>query len=288
VKQTRSLWTERDVEALTWIAEQYAVHLDHLQVLLGSLSNRPVTKSTVSGLLRRWKQAGWVETQRIRATAWVWPTRETVEGLGLPYGYKDIRESETHELNEIAAINEVRLKLDNDAVIWVCKRDLLRIQESGRVLPDAEMHGLDGPNVAIKVGFPAHADLAKQLIILREAEDSYGDPYSAIWCYATDSSALEQIRERCAPDVQITVDEEACRIVIKGQDLPEIPRVGHRRSRSRRMSTRETQEDGELTTIKSAVPWASDGGEHPPVGSSEPRMRKHRLRMRSRRMERVE
>jgi hypothetical protein len=281
VKQTRSLWTKRDVEALTWIAEQYAIHLDHLQVLLGSLSNRPVTKRSVSGLLRRWKQAGWVETQRIRATAWVWPTREAVDGLGLPYGYKDIRESETHELNEIAAINEVRLKLDNDAVIWVCKRDLLWMQRSRRVLPDAEVHGLDDPNVAIKVGFPADANLAKQLTALLQAEDSYGDPYSAIWCYATDSSALEQIRERCAPDVQITVEEEACRIVIKGREKPE--RTGRRRNRSRRMSTRGTQEipsQDELTIIKSVVDDGVSQGRYPP--------RNHRRRLRSRRIGRVE
>jgi hypothetical protein len=42
----RMLWTERDTTALTWIANQDAIRLEHLQVLLSRLSHRPVRLST--------------------------------------------------------------------------------------------------------------------------------------------------------------------------------------------------------------------------------------------------
>ena len=289
-QERRILWTERDVEALTWIAEQYAVRQDQLQILLGRWSTTPVTKSMVYAVVAGFRRAGWVEAQKISTGVWVWPTRKALRGLGLPYHYKAIDPSETRGLEQMAAINEVRLKLDTGAVIWVCKRDLLWMQSSRRVLPDAEMHGLDEPNVAIKVLLTAHAALSKHLVAHLQAEDSYGDPYSAIWCYAANPSVLGQIQARCiqVPELQIVVEEEACRIVIKGRKKPEVQRSGRRRNRSRQMSAQRTmtpvvtQEDDELTAIFNAVPLASDDNEHPQVGSAQRRQRNHR-RLRSRR-----
>jgi hypothetical protein len=37
----KPLWSERDKAALTWMAQQYAIRMDHLHVLLEQLSNRP-------------------------------------------------------------------------------------------------------------------------------------------------------------------------------------------------------------------------------------------------------
>ena len=83
----RMLWTERDITALTWIANQYAIRLDHLQVLLSCLSHRPVRLSTVRWVVTRWRNAGWVNSQWMRANERVWVslTASALHTLDLPY-----------------------------------------------------------------------------------------------------------------------------------------------------------------------------------------------------------
>ena len=86
----KALWTPRDIAALTQdAAHQYAMRLDQVQTLLSRLGNRPVRLSTTRALVTRWRNAGWVNSQRTCAheRVWVWPTQSA---LDLPYCYADV------------------------------------------------------------------------------------------------------------------------------------------------------------------------------------------------------
>lgn len=71
--------TARDVELLTWIAQQYAVPMDLLAVLMGKREGgAPRDLTTAYALVNRWKRAGWAQSGQVDAgPAWVWPTQST-------------------------------------------------------------------------------------------------------------------------------------------------------------------------------------------------------------------
>jgi hypothetical protein len=79
----KTLWTDRDEFALTWIGQQYGIRLDHLQWLLGRYPGRGakhtnwISEGAARDVVTRWKQSKWVKVERIRAREafWVWPTR---------------------------------------------------------------------------------------------------------------------------------------------------------------------------------------------------------------------
>jgi hypothetical protein len=96
--------THRDVAALTWVAEQYAVRADTLGLLLGRLSpETPQTihrwpfapgqwaelptlaEATVRYHLCRWLRAGWVRPQRALGRTWIVPTRRGLDLTGSGY-----------------------------------------------------------------------------------------------------------------------------------------------------------------------------------------------------------
>ena len=85
--------TERDMWVLMWIGQQYTVRADQLQGLLGRDPQGTVQvsgvlgKPTVERVIRRWRQAGWVEARQIlaREPIWVWLTRSGLQQMGLPY-----------------------------------------------------------------------------------------------------------------------------------------------------------------------------------------------------------
>lgn len=91
----RVSFTERDRFALTWIGQQYALRLDHLQQLLGyyARSEAPLGVGATRKLVARWGKAGWVEMERLREAdpLWVWPTRWCLRNMRLPYTYRDMR-----------------------------------------------------------------------------------------------------------------------------------------------------------------------------------------------------
>lgn len=55
-------WTERDLMVLRWMAEQYVIGLDQLQVLLGrwsptKLAEGKVARTTATNRVTRWQRA---------------------------------------------------------------------------------------------------------------------------------------------------------------------------------------------------------------------------------------
>ncbi|HLW00046.1 MAG TPA: hypothetical protein VKT82_15360 [Ktedonobacterales bacterium] len=124
-------WTERDLAALRWIGEQYAIHLDHLAHLLGRSRAAPTKTTgqlgseTVRKLVQRWKQAGLVERAWLVPTesSWVWLTRKGLEQLELDYRFW---EPKVQGLPHLAAVNQARLWVEHQQpdAIWHSERQL--------------------------------------------------------------------------------------------------------------------------------------------------------------------
>ena len=149
--------THRDVAALAWVAEQYAVRADVLALLLGRLSPEvprtvhaweyasgqhaklpALSEATVRYHLRRWHRARWVMVQRALGRTWIVPTPNGLALAGLDYCPWSLVPS---RLAHIHAVGLVRLAIQtaNPDAEWVSERALARLratQRAGWWLPD--------------------------------------------------------------------------------------------------------------------------------------------------------
>jgi hypothetical protein len=84
----RRALTGRDLAALRWIGEQYAVRLDVAGVLLSRLSPEPVgllSRRTIRNQADRWEQAGWITRHRLLGHIWLTATAAGVRHAGLDH-----------------------------------------------------------------------------------------------------------------------------------------------------------------------------------------------------------
>ena len=71
--------TGRDIAALLFVADMYAVQLDQLAVVLG------VTQARARAVALGWRRAGDAESARIGpGLPWLWLTRSGLSACGLP------------------------------------------------------------------------------------------------------------------------------------------------------------------------------------------------------------
>jgi hypothetical protein len=149
--------THRDVAALAWVAQQYAVRVDTLGLLLGRLSPEhprtvhtwqyasgqhaslpALSEATVRYHLRRWHRARWVSVQRALGRTWIVPTPKGLALAGSGYRPWSLVPS---RLAHVHAVALVRLAIEaaNPQAEWVCERELTRLratQRAGWWLPD--------------------------------------------------------------------------------------------------------------------------------------------------------
>ena len=213
----RTFWTDRDIAALSWMAHQYAMRLDHLQVLLEHLGDRQMSLGATCSVMARWRNAGWIETRKIDASEpiWIWPTKPVLDLLNLSYWYEDISQSSVNDLKHRAAMNEIRLQECGEETMWMSERQLL-LRHQQVCLPDAELHRSDGEIIAIKVQLVQLPDvaLAEHLLCLLRDEQRQ---YCEIW-YFGPASVCRQVKQVCAHllEQESICREEAERIVVKG------------------------------------------------------------------------
>src|SRR5579862_6846730 len=109
--------TERDLAALTWIAEQYCICYDQLQHLLAFFSpattRHPdkVAPSTAQNAIDRWLKLGYIDTPHkiIREhSTYLWLSRKGLKDLTLPYAYYQPKPS---TIRHLYAVNAIRLHL---------------------------------------------------------------------------------------------------------------------------------------------------------------------------------
>jgi len=142
--------TERDIAALLFVADMYAVQLDQLAMVLG------VTEARARAVTLAWRRARYAESARIGpGRAWVWLTRGGLAACGLPYAAAAPALS---RLAHLRAVTSVRLALEAASgyaaagAFWRGERRL-RARVGGRVglrehVPDGEVHWPDGAPVA--------------------------------------------------------------------------------------------------------------------------------------------
>lgn len=123
-------WTERDLAVLRWMAEQYVIGLDQLQVLLGRWSSTnqtagSVARTTASNEVTRWQRAEAVKRQQVLVgqPTCIWLTRAGLALLDVPY---QLWTPKPEGLTHLLAINQVRLWVERKQpeAIWRSERQL--------------------------------------------------------------------------------------------------------------------------------------------------------------------
>lgn len=139
------LLRRRDLETLAWVAEQYAVCVDQLAVLMRS------GPRTVQRTVARLRDAGLVSVRRVLVgePAWVIPTSAGLRACGSNFGVWSPR---LGLLAHVAAVTDVRLHVQSrcPGSEWACERALARDREGREHLPDGVLF-LNGQRVAIEV-----------------------------------------------------------------------------------------------------------------------------------------
>jgi hypothetical protein len=175
------LLTPRDVSAMSWIAEQFAVRVDQLPRILGE-GNSEVSRRTCRGVLERWTSATFVTRQKVFAgePAWVWLTRHGSNACG---GSFKLWVPKFGNLSHVYWVNEIRLRtaLNHPDVTWVCERSIRKEQARGLHVPDAEVVPHDGRRVAVEVEL-TQKSATRASAIARELASRY----STIWFFTTD------------------------------------------------------------------------------------------------------
>ncbi len=198
------LITPRDLATLGWIAEQYGIRLDQLQLLLGRDAQREtqtagvVTAATAQRVVERWRKANLVHTKKFlyREPVWVWLTRHGLSELGFSYRYW---EPNMRTLEHLYWINQVRLYVEKrrgDALRWISERSLRQEMTTGTKahpehFADAEIL-LEGATIGLEVELTLKkpADLVGIMT-------SVGSAYHTVW-YFTSSRSHEGVAKAVA------------------------------------------------------------------------------------------
>ena len=183
----------RDRVALTWIAQQYAMHIEHIHLLLRQFPAQngthqiPLSKSSTYDIIRRWKQAAWVTVERghDNEPMWVSLTKKGLTALSLSYQYHDLQAESTRDRKHLSAITEVRLSCEFmvQGLHWTSERTLLQgtRRRPGRELmhrPDAVLSS-GTAHIAIEVELSRKTPslLSHILVTLLREGDYQGQAY---------------------------------------------------------------------------------------------------------------
>ncbi len=192
--------TGRDIDVLTWIAEQYAIDLDHLSLILGRPSSG-LGISATRRVLSRLHRAGLIRSEKLLANApsYSWVTRKGLKLLGLGF---TPWEPTVGFLGHLSAVNELRIALDRagDRREWVSERRLRQGKGVGTHVPDAELRDPDtGESIAIEIERSQKG---------RERLDSIAyklaGAYAKSWVFANPASPAWRSWERLLDDLSLS------------------------------------------------------------------------------------
>lgn len=207
---------DRDILALTWIAQQYAVRSDHAGQLISmhpgaGVGPEGLSWSAARQVIARWRKAGWVGYQQMLANEppWVWLTRDGLAAYGLTQ-FKAAPPA-VSRLRHLHAVNEVRLACyeqdEDDTDEWISERMIhagmfaLPRSEETRHIPDGILKRGDGYYaIEVELRQKKPADIYKKMHALLHAwdKDAFSYFYQGIWYYTPDphiQKALEVARD---------------------------------------------------------------------------------------------
>ena len=165
--------SRRDLYALRWIGEQYAVRADQLVAWLGC------NPRTVQRLLARLREQGLADVRRLLVgePAWVIPTVKGLRACGLQFGAWRPR---LGSLEHVAGVTEVRLHVQARAgeSEWVCERVLAREKQTPQEHLVDGLVLLDGRRIAIEVELTVKSKRRVRAII-----DELSGRYDAVLYY---------------------------------------------------------------------------------------------------------
>jgi hypothetical protein len=232
--------TERDVEALRWLGQQYAARSDVLRVLLGRLSpgaprvEGQLGDETLRQLLARWEDRGLVARDRLLGHLWVAPTAKALRLVGL-----DVRAWSfvIPQLAHVHAVGVVRLALEPsipEGGRWLSEREL-RHDAGKRHVPDGAIELPDASDVQTGAGLygeavdPLPARVAVEVELTRKTaarlREAWTRPRHGRWT---------QTVYYAPPEVASYLDGQLVRIrpkhPIAVRPLPEVPGTSYPRS----------------------------------------------------------
>jgi hypothetical protein len=239
--------THRDVAALGWVADQYAVRADLLGLLLGRLSPElprtvhaweyatgqraelpALAEATVRYHLRRWLRAGWVTVQRALGRTWIAPTQRGLALAGADYRPWSLVPS---RLAHVHAVALVRLAIEaaNPQAEWISERERTRLraqQRAGWWLPDG---GLVVADIAVNGACPPvhtiEVELTPKHLAKLQAVFEARYPGEVQTTYFTPPAHQDGLRRRLAVLEQATRarNEPWSRVAVV--PLPQLPGV---------------------------------------------------------------
>lgn len=217
----------RDLVVLLWVAQQYAVRLDHVQELLSRMPGRGgrqvspsgLTLSAVLQVVDRWVSLGLVEYRRIYdgEPGWVSVTPSGLRMLHLPFARHTPAESTLPHLHHI---NRVRLEVEHrhPGFQWVSERMLRAAQprrEGGSLvphLPDAQVRAPKA--IALEVERSPKSpkeldDILTELLVTGTPAGDVEHPfiYTTVWYFVTEHTrrVVEEARDRLPTELQARV-----------------------------------------------------------------------------------
>jgi len=118
--------TERDIEYITWIAEQQAVRLDTLQLLF-EVRGKKIDPRALRRLVERWQRLGLVQKKILlaKSPSIIWPTLEGMRVANLPHSRGDRNFTPSFSsVHHTVATARVRVEYERNGWEWTCERDL--------------------------------------------------------------------------------------------------------------------------------------------------------------------
>lgn len=132
--RSRTTFTTRDMDVLSWLGQQYGSSLEVLRAELGKTNpdvGRSLSRRGARNQVMRWEEQRLVRVEHLLGSTWVTLSPEGLRRLGLTYPPWALPVT---RLNHVHAVNVVRLwfETSNDPAkrTWICERDLFA--ERGR------------------------------------------------------------------------------------------------------------------------------------------------------------
>src|SRR5450755_149441 len=190
--------TDRDLDALAWIAQQYAVSFDHLSILLARLidhsqyAQKPkeageLTEKRTAKIVKRWEELGLVERDWILHgdPPWIWLTPEGLRTVAQEVGELRPYTPTPATVNHLYWCNHARLSVEQrrkDAV-WLSERQARAHHKSEPGvkrphLPDAIVTS-NGHEIAVEVELSTKTYPRLEKILQEFAESDY----HSIWYF---------------------------------------------------------------------------------------------------------